>query len=212
MEAYRQQLLNVPVVNNSSRTFWLLNELDGFAQEALVSKGNGQNKGIDISLERFFSGGWFFLGAFSFTSSHFEALNGIRYDTRFNSGSSGAFTGAKEWGMKKNKILQAGWKMVYNGGFRLTPLLPGPVNSREPVLDESRPYTEQVTPYFRTDARISLRRDKAGRSWQLALDIQNIFSIKNTDGLSRRYDPTTNSWVLKEQSGIVPVLSYQVDF
>jgi hypothetical protein len=47
---------------------------------------------------------------------------------------------------------------------------------------------------------------------EIALDVQNIFGIKNTDGLSRKYDPSVNQWVYKTQSGIVPVFSYEVDF
>ena len=46
----------------------------------------------------------------------------------------------------------------------------------------------------------------------IALDVQNIFGIKNTDALSRRYDPAANQWIYKELSGFVPVISYQVDF
>ena len=108
-------------------------------------------------------------------------------------------------------MFQAGWKMVYNGGFLLSPLA-GISSSREPVLDEVNPYSEKVPAYFRTDARFALRKDKAKRAWQLALDIQNVFGLSNTDGLSRRYDPGTNQWLLKTQSELVPVLSYQIDF
>ena len=95
----------------------------------------------------------------------------------------------------------------------ITPLLAGaPVNSREPVLDEPRPYSETVPAYFRMDARLSLRKDKTKTAWILALDIQNLLGIKNTDALSRRYDPAANQWIYKESSGFVPVISYQIDF
>jgi hypothetical protein len=202
----------VPVVNDVNRTYWLLNEIDGYAKEALVSKGNGQNIGVDISVEKFFTKGLFMIASFSVFDSKFEPLNGMKYNTRFNSGSSGSWTGAKEWSMKKNKVLQVGWKMIYNGGYWLTPVLTTGGTTREPVLDESRPYSEQVSPYFRTDLRLALRKDKSKVSWQLALDVQNIFGKENVDGLSRRYDPYQKQWVYDTQSGIVPVLSYQIDF
>jgi hypothetical protein len=211
-ELYYQQLFHVPVVNDPSRTFWMLNELDGYAKEALVSKGKGTNKGIDISIEKFFNKGFFMIGAFSVYSSTYEPLNGEKYNTRFNATTTGSWTGAKEWKLKGNKVFQLGWKAVYNGGSRLTPLSAFQPTTREPIDDETRPYSEKISPYFRTDARLSLRKDKLKRSWQLALDIQNIFDIKNTDGLSRRYDPSVNKWVYNTQSGIVPVLSYQIDF
>ena len=211
LEGYYQQLFNIPVVDDPSRTFYILDELDVYASEPLVSKGKGKNKGIDLSVEKFFSRGLFMIASFSVLETTYQPLNGKTYNTRFNSGTAGSWTGAKEWKWKKSKMFQAGWKMVYNGGFFLSPLA-GISSSREPVLDEVNPYSEKVPAYFRTDARFALRKDKAKRAWQLALDIQNVFGLSNTDGLSRRYDPGTNQWLLKTQSELVPVLSYQIDF
>jgi hypothetical protein len=211
-EAYYQRLFQIPVVNQESRTFWLLNELEGYAREALVSKGKGTNKGVDLSAEKFFDKGLFMLASFSLFRSTYEPLNGNTYSTRFNSQTSGSWMGAKEWKLKGNRVFQLGWKMVYNGGLPLTPLAEVPSSSREPMLDESRPYSERVPAYFRIDSRFALRKDRPNRSWQLALDVQNMLGLKNTDGLSRRYDPSVNQWVFKQQSGLVPVLSYQIDF
>ncbi|MBA2328832.1 MAG: TonB-dependent receptor [Flavisolibacter sp.] len=212
-EIYYQQLFQVPVVNDVNRTYWMLNELDGYADEALISKGKGINKGIDVSVEKFFSKGFFMITSFSVFNSTFQPLNGKNYDTRFNASTAGSWTGAKEINLKNNKVLQLGWKTIYNGGFRLTPLQAGAsYTTREPVLDENKPFSEKISPYFRTDGRISLRKDKTKNAWQLALDIQNVFGIKNTDGLARRYDPSVNQWVYEKQSGLVPLLSYQIDF
>ena len=103
--------------------------------------------------------------------------------------------------------------MLYNGGMPISPLLSGaPVNSRDPVLDERRPYSERVPAYFRTDARVSLRKNRKTTAWMLALDIQNLLGIKNTDALSRRYDLGAQQWIYKKSSGFVPVISYQLDF
>ena len=213
LEAYIQKLTAIPIVNDESRTFWLLNMLEGYANEALVSSGTGRNRGVDITLEKFFSKGWFMLTGFSVFNSMYEPLNGVSYNTQYNSRSAGTLTAGKEWKWKKNKTFTVGGKTLYNGGMPITPLLAGaPVNSREPVLDESRPYSEIVPAYFRLDTRISLRKDKTTTAWILALDIQNLLGIENTDALSRRYDPGTNQWIYKKSSGFVPVISYQIDF
>ena len=212
-EAYRQQLFQIPVVDNVNRTYWILNEMEGYANEALVSKGKGTNTGVDVSLEKFFSKGLFMIASFSVFDSKFIPLDGKSYNTRFNSRTSASWVGTKEWRLKKNKVLQVGWKMLYNGGVPLSPLAAVQNGStKQPLLDESRPFTEFVRPYWRSDGRISLRKDKKNISWQLALDVQNLFAQENVDGLSRRYDPTTNQWTFKQQSGIVPILSYQIDF
>ena len=150
--------------------------------------------------------------SFSAFNSTYEPLNGKTYNTRFNSKTSGSRTGAKEWNIKKNKVFQLGWKMVYNGGLPLPPLAAVQSTTREPVLDEMRPYSERVSPYFRIDTRFALRKDKTGRSWQLALDVQNILGIKNTDALNYDYNPDTHQWEYNKLSGFVPVISYQVNF
>lgn len=211
-ELYYQHLFNVPVLNDPHRTYWMLNETEGYASDALVSKGTGNNKGIDISLEKFFNNGFFMIVSFSVFNSTFQPLNGNTYSTRFNSGTAGSWSGAKEWKLKNNRVFQCGWKLVYNGGFRITPLAAVQSTTREPVEDDSMPYAQKIDPYFRIDGRLALRKDKAKRSWQLALDIQNVSDNKNTDPLSRQYDPSVNKWIYNTQSGIVPVLSYQIDF
>ena len=57
LEAYLQKLTAIPVVNDVNRTFWLLNMIDGYANEALVNSGTGKNRGVDITVEKFFSKG-----------------------------------------------------------------------------------------------------------------------------------------------------------
>ena len=211
-EAYYQQLFKIPVVNDVNRTYWLLNQLEGYANESLVSKGKGTNKGVDITVEKNFTKGFFMITSFSIFNSTYKSLNGIIYNTQFNSRTSGSWTGTKEWSLKKNKVFQFGWKMLHNGGLPLTALANVTSSTREPVLDETMPFLERVRPYYRTDFRLALRKDKVKVAWQLALDIQNVFSIKNIDGLDRKYDPSVNQWIYKTQSGLVPVLSYQIDF
>jgi len=213
LEGYLQQLSEIPIANDVSRTFWLLNMQDGYANEVLVSNGKGQNIGTDITLEKFFSKGWFLLTGFSIFNSTYEPLNGKSYNTQYNSITSGNLTAGREWKWKKNKTFTAGSKILYNGGMPITPLLAGaPVNSRDPVLDESKAYSQHVPTYFRMDIRLALRTDKKKTSSTLSLDIQNLLGIKNTDALSYDYDPDTHQWGYNKLSGFVPVLSYQLNF
>ena len=212
-EIYLQKLSRIPVVNDRNRTFWLLNMVEGYANEALVSKGKGKNTGIDITIEKFFSRGLFVLGGFSVFNSTYRPLNGKTYSTQYNSRTAGSLTAGREWKWKKERTLTVGGKMLYNGGVPITPLLAGATfNSRKPVLDDARPFSQTEPPYFRADTRITLRKNKKKTAWMITLDIQNILGIKNTDGLSYRFDPSTNQWVYKKLSGFVPVIGYQLEF
>jgi hypothetical protein len=170
--------------------------------------------GLDFTLEQSFRRGAFFLLGTSLSRSRYTDAQGREFPTAFDSGLSATFMGGKEWTFKNVSVLQLGAKLLYNGGQRLTPLLANqPVSrySRNPLLDESRAFSERVAAYFRPDLRIAWRRNQPRAAWTLALDIQNVANRRNVDALSREYDPDTNQWAYRQQSGLTPILSFQID-
>ncbi len=209
-EVYYQRLKNIPI----SDSYSLVNNITGFAERPLVSKGFATNKGVELSLEKGFQDGAFFTASTSFYRSTYESAAGKTYSTQYDSRVQANFIGGKEWKLKKNNVLQVGVKIIYNGGLPLTPLREGvpQLDGKEPRLDYSRPFTERNKAYFRPDLRIAYRKDKAKSAYTLALDIQNVIAYRNQDGLSRTYDAKTAQWIYRQQSGLVPVISYQVDF
>ncbi|MCB9266513.1 MAG: TonB-dependent receptor [Lewinellaceae bacterium] len=215
LEAYYQHLFNVPVSIDPQRTYSLLNHVDGFPALELASEGTGANIGLDVTYEQFFSNGTFFIAAASLFNSTYKPLNGESYDTRYNSRVLGSFMGGKEWPAGERAILQTGVRILYSGGQRITPILaPGrdPFDPTSPLLDESRPFSIQVGDYFRPDLRIAYRRDNPGNAWYIALDVQNVINRDNDDALDYNFNPDLGEWEFGFQSGIVPVLSFQIDF
>ncbi len=213
-EAYWQKFKDVPVANRAGSSWSILNTIDGFSKYQLVNTGGGQNLGFDLTLEQAFRNGTFFLFGASVSRSRYSDAQGREFPTVFDSGLSASFMGGKEWTFKNASVLQWGTKIIYNGGQRLTPLLPGQAVSRfsqSPLLDESHPFSERVQDYFRPDMRIAYRRNAKRAAWTLALDIQNVANYRNIDALSRTYDPDTNAWVYRKQSGLTPILSFQID-
>lgn len=214
LEFYFQHLRNVPIVDDVNRTYWLLNEIQSFATEPLVSKGKGYNRGIDITLERFFSSGIFMILSGSVFRSEYEPLDGNRYPTQFDSRYAGTLMGGYEWQIAENQSLQLGAKVIYTAGLPIMPLSEeaGRINDRDPPLDESNPFSIQVKDYFRTDLRIAWRRNNPNNSWLLALDLQNAGSRRNIDIVRRQFDPDLNQWVYNKMAGITPILSFQLEF
>ena len=213
VEAYYQYLFDVPVSAETGNTHSILNDIDGYAIEALVSEGEGQNVGVDISVEKAFKNQTFFLLSGSVFNSTYSDQSGEFYNTRYNSNYSTTFMGGKEFTFKNNGTLQTGLKLLFNGGGRITPLLPDQSgDGQNPPWDWSRPYSEQVSPYFRPDLRIAYRKDNVKSAWTLALDVQNFINRNNEDGIDRTYDPDTRSWVGRNQSGLTPILSFQIDW
>ncbi|MFN0015048.1 MAG: TonB-dependent receptor domain-containing protein, partial [Saprospiraceae bacterium] len=213
-EVYFQKMKDVPVAKNAASSWSILNTIHGFANREMENTGKGQNIGLDLSVEKSFAGGTFFLLSGSISQSRYTDAAGREHSTVFDSGLSGSLMAGKEWSFKNASVLQLGLKLLYNGGQRLTPLLPDQTVSRfsqEPLLDEGNAFSEQVGAYFRPDMRIAFRKNNLKTAWTLALDIQNVIGRKNIDPLSRDYDPDLNAWIYREQSGLTPVLSFQID-
>ena len=215
IELYHQRIKDVPVAKTEGSSWSILNTIDGFAKHELVNTGSGTNSGIDLSIEKAFSGGTFILLSSSISDSKYKDASGREFSTVFDSGLSATAMGGKEWALKNGNSLSFSIKALYNGGQRLTPISENDTADRfsiEPQLDESRAFTEQVDNYFRSDLRISYRKNGPKTAWSLALDIQNFLNRKNIDPLNRVYDPDLNDWVYREQSGLTPILSFQIDF
>ena len=108
-EVYYQSLFNVPVRPDINETYWMLNNQSGFAEWALVSEGTGKNYGIDLGIEKFFSKGYYLLLTGSTYSSTYKALDGVTYNSRFNTRFSSSLTTGREFMVKGKKCLTSGY-------------------------------------------------------------------------------------------------------
>lgn len=213
IEGYMQRQFQVPVRPDAQFTWWMLNNRSGIAEFELTSEGTGWNYGIDVALERYFSNGLFFLFTGSKFESNYQALDGITYNTRFATEWASSYTIGKEFEVgKKGSILQIGARVLYNGGFRYTPH--DPIRSLEEgrfVALDANSNSLQVGPYFRIDTRIAYRINKPKSSQIIQLDIQNVMNRPNNNNVG--YDPITNELFFRNHpSGLIPILSWQIDF
>ena len=206
-EAYYQQLSNVPVEQNSS-SFSALNIGSSFApsdEDSLVSNGTGRNYGLELTLERFFSKGYYFLFTTSLFDSQYEGSDGIERNTAFNT--QYVFNGlaGKEWRVgKKKNFLSVNIKMTTIGGKYLTPIdVTASQQLGRTIYDESNAYSEKQDPYFRTDLKIAYRKEYKRSTLEIAVDLQNITNHQNI--FSQSYNPRTNTIVTQYQQGFFPV-------
>lgn len=211
VEAYYQKLFHVPIVNDIKSKYWMLNNSEGFPEFATVSKGNGKNYGLDVSLEKSFSNAWFMLLTGSAYSSFFQPLDGKYYHSRFDSRFSSSATIGKEFSFSRGRILQVGGRFLYSGGFRYSPYDPvqSGIAGKYVALVGSE-YTAQVAPYHRLDIRFSWRSNRKKTTTNLSLDVQNVLNTANANNIG--YDRTTNTTFTTYRGSLVPVLAYQVDF
>jgi len=213
-ELYAQRLFQIPVLANDqgnwndTTIFWLLNRRES-AFDPFVSQGKGLNYGLDVSLEKTFTKGLYFLLTGSLFESKFELPDGRRLDTRFASRWVSSYTIGKEFYLKKS-TLQIGGRFLYNGGFRYTPADAAASEAAGfYVADVSRTHELQVQPYTRIDARFAWYWNRKKASGAITLDIQNL-----TDRRNLRNVGWSNGEVIftRHPGGLIPVLSFRFDF
>jgi hypothetical protein len=213
-EVYYQHLFNVPISNDPTSTFSMLNEIEGYTTDPLVNKGMGKNYGLELTLERFLTRNFYYLLSASLYQSKYRAANLEWYNTRFNTNFATTFTAGKEWELSekhKRKIIGLNTKIMYVGGMRNTPLdAEASYSQKQEVYDHSRPYSIQNPNYFRIDLRVSIKRNYTKTTTTLSLDLQNATNRQNTGG--QYYDEGSNTIKYWYQAGLIPILAYRVEF
>lgn len=210
-DVYYQHLFHLPIKNDPSSSFSIINVEGDFVTDALVNKGNGKNYGAEISLEQFMHNDLYFLLAASVYQSKYKALNGQWHNTRYNANANVTFTGGKEFKWRKNRVFGVNVRTIYTGGYRTTPIdLPASLQKGETVYRESQAFENQLPSYFRADLRLSLKRNKENSTHTVSLDIQNITNRLNV--YNRYFDSLTGKATTSYQAPLIPVLSYKVEF
>ncbi|BDS13651.1 TonB-dependent receptor [Aureispira anguillae] len=216
LELYYQHLFDLPISPDSNSTYWFYNERFGYGDRAMVSEGKGRNYGIDLTVEKAFNKGWFLLCSGSLYSSNYKTLSNEWRRTRMDGLYSLSLMGAKEFTFKKGGILQLGLKFFLNGSNRYTPIDEAASKvAGGLVLDESRAFEGSYAEdaygvYYRFDARIAYIKSHTKWSYTIALDFQNLTDAKNIK--EYLYDIKQNQLVPRYHSGILPAVSFRVDF
>ncbi len=213
IETYYQQLYQIPVEVNPS-TWSMQNEGADFgisAIDSLTNKGTGKNYGAELTFEKFYSHGYYFLITVSLYESKYIAGDGIERNTAFNGNYTANFLAGKEWTIRKKNVLGFNFRVVTSGGKRYIPIdFAKSEASGETEYDYSHAYEKRQKDYFRTDIKISYRFNGKKVTHELALDVDNIFNTQNI--WQRYYDRSSNTIKTEYQAGIFPIPLYRILF
>lgn len=217
-ETYYQHLYDIPITRTPS-SFSLVNTGAGFNRffpDELVNEGTGMNYGIEFTLERFFSKGYFFLITSSLFESKFRGSDGVLRDTDFNGNYAINTLFTKEFKVGINSAISLGTKVTATGGRRYGPVdLEASLRELDVVYIDASRNTLQLRDYFRTDLRINYRLNRQRVSHEIAIDFVNIFNTKNVLKLSfapNEFDPLSSPIREEYQLGFLPIFYYKVDF
>jgi len=212
VEAYYQYHFDNPTGVGHQSGYWLFNERDNYGNQALVSEGQGQNYGVDLTVEKAFGNNFFMMVTGSLYWTQFKSRGDTewrraRTDKRWGT----TIMGGYEFTFKKGGVLQLGVKSFISGGLRYTA---GDLEASKVagvfVPDNDKIYGETSGTYFRLDARIAYRKDHKKLSYTISLDVQNCTNTKNVR--YKIYDRINNQLINRAQSGLLPVLAFQLDF
>jgi hypothetical protein len=221
VETYYQSLFNTPVSADTANSFALTNYLDGLTTERLTNAGTGRNYGLELTLEQFLHNGFYFLLSSSLYRAEYRGSDNIWRNSRFDGRHATSFlagkeitTGSHRWGDRglfKNGVIGLNIKLTYYGGYRETPIDVATSRQQgETVRYDNLAYTEQLPDYFRTDIRLSWKKNRPHSTRTLSLDVQNVTNRENVFG--RYFDPQTGTTRISYQTGLLPILSYRVAF
>lgn len=207
IEGYYQMLDKVPVTAFAS-SYSAVNigaDNNPSDQADLVNGGIGTNYGLELTLERYFSKGYYFLVTGSVFESTYEGSDGIERNTAFNTNYAANILAGKEFKLnKKGSILYANFKLTTLGGRFFTPINKELSQAAgEAIFDNSKAFSERQDAYFRADVKIGYRRENKRSTFEVGVDFQNITGNENI--FQQGYNARNNTISEEYQQGFFPV-------
>jgi hypothetical protein len=179
--------------------------------DSLVNKGTGSNYGFELTFEKFFSRGYYFLITSSLFDSKYKGSNGIERNTAFNGNYVFNTLVGKEIPLGTRSTLNIDFKMTFAGGKRYTPI--DTINST-PIITkyiDSETFTKQFAPYLKADIKVGFKLNgkKVSQEWQAY--VENFTNHQNVLQQSFSYSApgkVTTSY----QLGFFPMFLYRINF
>ena len=217
VEGYYQDLFDIPVEQTASG-FSMLNAGSDFTfpeKAGLVSAGTGTNTGVELTIEKFLSKGFYLLATGSVFNSKYKGSDGIERNSSYNYGHAANVLAGREWKVGKDgrKAFTLDIRFSTIGGRYATPVdVAASIAAGKEVLDETKYNSEQLNSYLRLDTKFGFRINSKKRklSQTIYLDLQNITNRENI--FLRRFNPLYGNTGNVNQIGFFPDILYRVQF
>jgi hypothetical protein len=216
-EPYVQFVTGAPVDGFSS-SFSMLNAGADFVfpdRGFLVNDGIGRNAGLELTIEKFFSKGYYALITTSLYDSKYKGSDNVWRNTAFNNRYVFNALAGKEFkvGKEKRNAISLDFKFTTSGGRYYTPvdLTASKIAGRE-ILDEENAFSKQLPAYLRLDTKVGFRLNSKSKKFSQSfyIDFQNVTNNKNI--FERRYNQRTGTINDVNQIGFFPDVMYRVQF
>jgi hypothetical protein len=236
LQAYYQQLDNILIQKDPS-PFTMANtgisffdSVYGFQME---SKGKGRNKGIEVTVEKFFDRQYYLLATATLFDAKTLTSDGKWYNSVFNNRYIFNFLAGKEFrfGATKNNVLFTDFRFITKGGRPYTPInveatyTQGLQNGGiDEVFYDSLTNAVFVPAFYQVDFKIGIRLNPKQSTRKhpfthiFRIDLFNVFNIKNV--YTYRYNqvmnvngaPVRGAVEPIYQRGFIPDITYTLQF
>lgn len=216
-EAYFQYLMNIPVniyepeisLINTSSTENLLEKTH------FTNNGLGQTYGIEITIEKFFSEGYYGMLTATYFDSKYKGADDVWRNTETNSNFIGNLLIGKEFeiGPKRNNRFLLDLSYTYKFGNHYTPVdLTASILAETQVSNWSQAYTQRYPGFHNLDIRVGvLMNDRKKQiSHKLLFEVSNALNQRVI--YREAYNPYTRMKSKHRYAGIVPNISYRLTF
>jgi hypothetical protein len=218
IEVYRQDINNAAVESTPTSYSSLTEGADfGFSDDkvSLINEGTGFNQGVELTIEKFFSDGYYGLLTTSLFESKYEGSDGVERNSPFNNGYVINVLAGREFpiGKAKRNMLFFDTRLTFAGGRYFTPVdLEASRDAGFEILQDDLAFSEQYDDYFRWDFKFGFKLNSKSKklSHQFYIDLQNITNRENV--FERRYNRLTNNVDQINQIGFFPDVGYRIQF
>lgn len=214
LDLYYQKLYDIPVENNDTSSYSLLNSDEGYIDKELINAGTGKNYGIEYTLERYYSGNFYFLVTASLYQSVYKALEDKVRNTRYNGNYAFNFLTGKEFKLGKGNRANAigiNAKFFFNGGRRYIPVdLEASRIKGETVYDYSRAWNNKLDDIKQVNLSFSYRINRPKSSHELIIDVMNVTNEQARSW--ELYNKYTRELDYYRQLYLIPNIMYRVHF
>ncbi len=219
IESYYQYLFEVPIEIRSGSSYSALNQGSSFSRDypdVLQNKGTGYNYGVEFTLEKRMTHGYYFMFSGSLFDSKAKGNDGIYRNTDFNTKYALNLLAGYEHKLGKYGTFIAGGKLTMIGGKRYSLVDTAASNKLgDVVIIDSTRNTKLLPAYFRADLKIGAKFNSKHVTHEIALDLVNVLNTKNV--LSLTYSPDLaaqgqDPYYKQYQLGFLPIFYYRIDF
>ncbi|WP_462319281.1 TonB-dependent receptor plug domain-containing protein, partial [Marinilabilia sp.] len=210
IEPYYQSLYNVPVVDGTPYSMLNFRSDWSFDRE-LVNEGTGTNMGVDVTVERFLSNGYYYMLTGSVYDSKYTGGDGIERRTRYDGGYVANILGGKEWQIRGKNLLGLNFKLSMIGPYWYHPVDEEATRmAGEVVYDEDQPFIYRYSDLETvTDLTLTYRFNNKRSSSVIALQVKNIAGRQYQ---GKRFNLEKEQIENEFFSSPIPFISYKIEF